>query len=115
MPVKRDYQRKRLVLFRVGNHLPNHLLVAKVNAIEDANRNTNLATTGIQVGGLADDAHDSGSQLQERNHALLQLGDRKLQQVLVLNRVLHIEFARHNTPQRRQVRAATKFLAEIMR
>ena len=54
MSIKRDNQREAAVLMRVGDGLPDDLLVAEVHAVEHANREANLAVARGEFGGGAD-------------------------------------------------------------
>jgi hypothetical protein len=57
MAVEGDHDGGRLMLLGVGDHLPNYLLVAKVNAVEDADRETYFAATRAELSRFAYDPH----------------------------------------------------------
>ena len=64
MPVKRDHQREGVVLARVGDGLPDDLLVAEMHAVENADGQADLAAAVPVLGGLDDpDASGIGSEL----------------------------------------------------
>jgi hypothetical protein len=57
MPVERHHQGQRLVLARVGDRLPDDLLVAQMHAVKHANSQADLAGAWIQLVGGMDDFH----------------------------------------------------------
>ena len=57
VPIKRDHQPNRLVLFGVGEGLPDDLLVPQVHAVKEADGQADLAACGPQLIGGVDDSH----------------------------------------------------------
>jgi len=58
MPIKCDYQRNGIVLPRVGDGLADDLLMAEMNAVENADGHADLAAAGLQFFGGMDDLHN---------------------------------------------------------
>jgi hypothetical protein len=54
MAVEGDDQRDAAMLVRVGDSLPDDLLVAEMHAVEDADGETDFASVRLEFGGLAD-------------------------------------------------------------
>src|ERR1019366_6662400 len=54
-------------------------------------------------------------QLQKWNHPFLQFRRRQIQNRVQRRRIRHVKLAGNAAPQRRQMRAAAEFLAEIVR
>ena len=57
MAVEGDGHRARFLLFGVGQGLADHLLVAEVHPIEDADGDADFARAGLQFPGSVDDFH----------------------------------------------------------
>ena len=57
MPVEREHQRDGLVLARIGEGLPDDLLVAEMHAVEEADGQADLAAARLQFIGGVDDLH----------------------------------------------------------
>jgi hypothetical protein len=57
MTIKRYDKRNRVVLPRVGNSLPDDLLMPEMNAVEKTNRQADFAALRIQFFGGANDVH----------------------------------------------------------
>ena len=55
--VKRDHQREAVVLPGIRKRLPDDLLMAQVNSIEDADCEADFASPGPQFGGVSDELH----------------------------------------------------------
>ena len=59
MVIERDDQRERAMLTRVGDGLPDDLLMAEVHPVKEPNRQTNLAVAGVQFVGGANKFHET--------------------------------------------------------
>jgi hypothetical protein len=57
MAIESDNERNTLVLARIGNRLPNNLLMSQMHAIEKPNRKADLAFLGFQIYCRMDDIH----------------------------------------------------------
>jgi hypothetical protein len=57
MPVERDRERNPLVLPRVGNRLPDHLLVPQVHPVEHADGHADLPAARLEFARLPDQLH----------------------------------------------------------
>ena len=57
VPVERDHQRNGVVLPRVGDGLADDLLMAEMNAVENADGQADFATAGLQFVCGMDDFH----------------------------------------------------------
>jgi hypothetical protein len=57
MAVKSDHEGGRVVLPRIGDHLPDDLLVAEMHAVENADGHAGLAAAVAQLVGGMDDFH----------------------------------------------------------
>ena len=60
MAVEGDDQCDAAMLVRVGDGLPDDLLVPEMHAVEDADGETDLASVRLEFGGLADQLHGIG-------------------------------------------------------
>src|SRR5438876_11356294 len=95
MLVESDGQRGGLMLPGIVDRLADDLLVAQMHAVEKADGQANLATSGPQFGWRVNDLHSFRSrQRQERNDALLQFARSQLEHVFKRDRLRNIEFAR---------------------
>jgi hypothetical protein len=59
MPVERNHQRDGVVLVRIGDGLPDDLLMAKMDAIENADGQADFAPGWLQLVCGVDDFHFS--------------------------------------------------------
>lgn len=86
MPIKRDGRGYRAVLMRIGDGLANDLLMAEVDAVEDADGDADFSRGGGQVSGVMNQAHEARSipfsafrmsEFHKRNDSLFQVGARE--------------------------------------
>ena len=57
MPVEGQHQRNGIVLARIGDGLPDDLLVAEMHAVKKADGQADLAAAGLEFIGGANDFH----------------------------------------------------------
>ena len=119
MPVKGEHQRDGVVLARIGDGLPDDLLVAEMHAVKNADGQADLAAAGVEFVRGVDDFHSS-----RRWRPVSRNGNTLFSPIpRPSNSTRHqagIASATSNLPEtlRRkvgQVRAAAEFLAEVVR
>ncbi len=118
MAVKGDDERDRIVLPRVGDGLPDDLLVAEMHAVKHADGQADLAAavaSSLAAWMIFMGRRIRAASFKNGNHFLFQFCRRQIHHVIELGRVGHVEFSGNAPAQRGQVRAAAELLAEVVR
>src|SRR5882724_8506986 len=117
--VESDHEGDGFVLDGVGDGLADDLLVPQVDAVEEADGETDLASVGLQLTRGADDFHGLGKtglsgQFQKGNHTFFEFTGRQREDLLEFNGIGNVEFTGDDAPQGGEEGAATELLPEFM-
>src|SRR5205823_10169844 len=100
----------------IADGLADHLLMAEVHTVEHSNGQTNLAPGRLKLFGGVDDLHGLSHLARERqkwNNPPLKFGGRKVQDLLVRDRILHVILAGALPAQASKVCPASDLLAKF--